>query len=171
MRLSDEGLHFIADEETFVGHVYVDFAGVSTIGYGHALRAGEKYTTLTESEALELLRLDVRTAEDAVNQCVRVPLTQTQFDALVSFTLNEGGGALASSTMLRLLNAGNFADAAEQFLVWDKYRDHGVVKVSPTLVARRRRERAVFLREPPAQPARTSTSATWPAAIIERERV
>jgi GH24 family phage-related lysozyme (muramidase) len=151
MRLSDDGLSALASDESFVGHVYRDFAGHRTIGYGHLMRHGDRYTTLTEAEARELLRLDVASVERAVTRLVRVPLTQGQFDALVSFTFNVGSGALAGSTLLRLLNSGDYDGAAEQFRAWVRYTDprDGQRKDSPTLIRRRSRERERFLRTPP----------------------
>jgi lysozyme len=66
-----------------------------------------------------LLARDVRTAEQAVQRLVKVPLTQGQFDALVDFCFNLGAGRLAASTLLKVLNGGRYEDAAEQLLRWD----------------------------------------------------
>ncbi len=92
--------------------------------------------TITQEQASALLLQDVASAVAAVNRLVTVPLTQNQFDALVDFTFNSGQGNLASSTLLRELNAGNTAGAAAQFLVW-VYA--GGVKL-PGLVKRRQAE-------------------------------
>jgi len=85
--------------------------------------------------------------EDAVNQYVKTSLTQNQFDALVSFTYNEGTGALKHSTLLKKLNEKDYAGAADQFLVWNKITDPktGEKVICETLVARRREERELFL--------------------------
>lgn len=155
MKLSDTGLRAIACEEGFVGHVYLCPAGVWTIGYGHALLPGETYPHgISEPEALELLRRDAQAAADTVNVRVCVPLTQGQFDALVSFTFNVGGYAFGKSTLLRLLNQGDYAGACAELPKWRK----GGGKVLPVLVARRAREVALFMRrddaaDTPAEPA------------------
>ncbi len=66
-----------------------------------------------------MLAVDVRSAEQAVTRLVKVPLSQGQFDALVDFCFNLGVGRLASSTLVKALNRGRYADAAEQLLRWD----------------------------------------------------
>lgn len=144
METSIDGLEFIAAEEGFVGHVYEDFAGKKTIGFGHLLKEGEVFTTITRDEGLEMLRDDVGVAESHVNTHVTVELTQAQFDALVSFTFNLGGGALAKSTLLRKLNAGDFDGASVEFLRWCKATINGSLQTSPTLLKRRTREMKMF---------------------------
>jgi lysozyme len=74
---------------------------------------------ITKEQATDLLRGDVADAVRAVNLYVRVPITQGQFDALVGFTYNLGGGTLRGSTLLRMLNSGDAAGAADQFARWD----------------------------------------------------
>lgn len=148
MKTSDNGINCIAHEESFVGHVYLDFAGVPTIGYGHALpktAASLSLPPISESEARALLRQDVHVAEARVERDVKVPMTQNEYDALVSFTFNCGGGALDESTILRLLNAEDRHGAAQAFLMWDKAEIHGKMQVSETLLARRTREMNLFL--------------------------
>ena len=113
---------------------------VWTIGYGHTHTAkqGQK---ITEAQAEALLRKDITWAEEAVNKSVVVPLTQNQFDALVSFVFNVGAGAFGSSTLLRLLNSKDYEGAANQFLRWNKQK--GVVLKG--LTKRREEERKLFL--------------------------
>jgi hypothetical protein len=96
--------------------------------------------TITKEEAEKLLRKDVARFEDAVNSLVKVSLNQGQFDALVSFAFNLGSGALAESTLLRLLNAGDYEGAAAQFDRWVKA---GAVTLEG-LVRRRNAEEALF---------------------------
>ena len=120
MHLSAQGLALLRQFEGFSPTVYHDTAGLPTIGYGHKLRLGESFAgELTEEQAEQLLEADVATAEDAVNRLVTVALTQGQFDALVDFTYNLGEARLAGSTLLRDLNAGKYAPAAGQLLLWD----------------------------------------------------
>lgn len=146
---SDAGVAFIANEEGFVDHVYKDFAGVPTIGYGHALQPGETFPDrITEAEGRRLLARDLAATERAVRDAVTAPLNQDQFDALVSLVFNIGPGHWKESTVLRCLNSGDYAGAAEAFEMWNKAHDPktGALAVSPTLRGRRRRERAVFER-------------------------
>jgi lysozyme len=119
---------------------YQDPVGVWTIGYGHTGADVQPGLTITQEQASDLLLQDVAGAVAAVNRLVTVPLTQNQFDALVDFTFNVGQGNLASSTLLRELNAGNTAGAAAQFLVWVYAK--GVEL--PGLVTRRQAEAALF---------------------------
>ena len=114
---------------------------VWTIGYGHThtTKQGQK---ITEAQAEALLRRDITWAEKAVNKSVVVPLTQNQFDALVSFVFNVGEGAFATSTLLRLLNSGDYEGAANQFLRWNRQKG----RVLNGLTKRREEERALFLK-------------------------
>ena len=97
---------------------YQDQRGVWTIGYGHTSGVSEGMTC-TADQASDWLLLDLRIAEHEVKAVVTVPLTQGEFDALVDFTFNLGVGNLRSSTMLRLLNVGDYAGAADEFQKWD----------------------------------------------------
>ena len=96
--------------------------------------------TCDRSQALAWLREDVAWAEAAVNRLVPVPLEQHQFDALVSFTFNLGQGALAQSTLLKLLNARRIAEVGPQFLRWN----NGPNGPMPGLTRRRARREAMF---------------------------
>ena len=120
MELSPAGLDLIETSEGFRAQVYTDVAGFPTIGYGHRLQPGESFPNgVTELEAQAILTADVSDAQQAVSRLVKVALTQGQFDALVDFTFNLGAGRLASSTLLRDLNLGQYDAAAQQLLVWD----------------------------------------------------
>jgi lysozyme len=146
MSLSAAGLAFIAAHEGFRASVYRDQAGYATIGYGHRLANGESYPNgVTEEEARRLLALDAAHAEAAVRAEVLLALTQVQFDALVSFAFNVGAGAFAGSTLLRKLNAGDVAGAADEFARWNKITVDGVLVAAPGLSRRRADERALFI--------------------------
>lgn len=125
MHFSSSGLELLKKSEGFRDRVYTDVAGFRTIGFGHRLAATEEYAQgITPAQADSILATDVAIAESAVQRLVRVPLTQGQFDALVDFVFNLGAGRLAASTLLRDLNAGNYAAAAWQLLTWDHAGNH-----------------------------------------------
>jgi lysozyme len=120
MQISPVGLDLLKRSEGFRSHVYLDVAGIPTIGYGHQLVHPECFPNgIQEAQGAEILVCDVRDAEQAVHCMVKVALTQGQFDALVDFCFNIGSGKLAASTLLKDLNAGQYAAAAEQLLRWD----------------------------------------------------
>lgn len=110
-----------------------------TIGYGHtaSVHPGE---TITHEQSVAFLEADVAFAEHSVAALVQVELTPNQFSALVSFEYNTGG--LAGSTLLRLVNAKDFAGAAAQFGFWV----HAGGQVLAGLVRRRAAEAALFQR-------------------------
>lgn len=148
MKTSPDGLRFIAQHEGVVLHAYKDQAGIDTIGIGHVVRPGESFPNgITHDQALALLANDLDIAEHGVNTRVTVDMTQNQFDALVSFTFNCGAGALAESSTLRLLNAGDIDGAGQALLLWDKRKDPhtGALVVDGGLLARRKAERDLFL--------------------------
>lgn len=132
----------LALTEAFEGvrlEAYQDSVGVWTIGHGHT-RGVRPGMTCTAEQALQWLIEDTQIAVDAVNDLVDVPLTQDEFDALVDFVFNLGAPALAHSTLLRLLNAGQYHAAAAQFELWD----HAGGKVVAGLLRRRRAEEQLF---------------------------
>lgn len=138
MELSAAGLALIKRSEGFRSKVYLDVAGIATIGYGHRLLHPKSFPDgIDEATADQILACDVDDAEGAVDRLVKVALTQGQYDALVDFVFNLGEGALEGSTLLDLLNAGLYSEAAEQFLRWDHARVKGVETVIAGLEARR----------------------------------
>jgi lysozyme len=107
--------------EGFRASVYDDGAGNPTIGYGHKLTPGESFPGgIDQGTANQLLQSDVSRAQAAVRAQVKVPLTDSQFGALVDWVFNLGPGNLHSSTMLQKLNAGDYAGAAAEMLRWNK---------------------------------------------------
>lgn len=120
MRLSSAGLELLKRSEGFRDRVYADVAGFRTIGFGHRLLSGEEFPNGIDLEQGEaILGRDIAIAEGAVERLVKVSLSPGQFDALVDFVFNLGAGRLASSTLLKYLNAGKYAEAAWQLLAWD----------------------------------------------------
>ena len=117
--ITQNGLDLIKRFEGFSRTVYFCPAGYPTIGYGHVVKDGEDFSNgIMEGEAEELLRHDAVIAERAVLRLIDVPLTDGQFDALVSFTYNLGGGALQRSTLRRKINREEHGEVPEQFMRW-----------------------------------------------------
>lgn len=144
MKPSQACIDLIKSFEGYRAHAYQDSVGVWTIGYGttHGVQPGQ---TITEPEALHRLTGTVEAMADVLATAIHVPVTQNQFDACVCFAYNVGTGAFTRSTLLRNLNAGEYAAAAEQFLRWT----HAGTQVLPGLVRRRQAERALFLTPDP----------------------
>lgn len=122
---------------------YVCPAGVLTIGWGHTNDNGRKFKAgdvWTKGECDAEFRADMVRFEQAVRRRVKVELTQHQFDALVSFTYNCGEGNLAKSSLLRLINKGDFEGAARAFAPWNR----GGGRVLNGLTQRRAAEAKLF---------------------------
>jgi lysozyme len=137
MRISPNGLRFLMQAEDTILHIYKDAAGYPTIGTGHLIRKGEDYSRgLTTEQAQDLLQSDLVRFEDAVNRLVKVPLTQSQYDALVSFAFNVGVAAFKASTLLKKLNTGDYESIPGQLMRWTKAGG----KELSGLVARRQNE-------------------------------
>ena len=101
--------------------IYKDAAGYPTIGFGHLIKPGEKIQEpLLGNAAERLLQEDIAPKAAAVNQYVRVPLFQGQYDSLISWTYNLGEGALKSSTMLKKINAARHDEVPTQIKRWNK---------------------------------------------------
>jgi len=141
LTLSPEGAAFIARFEGFKQQSYICPAGKLTIGYGHVIRPGELFSSLTQAEALDLLQQDADREAAAVGRALTVELTTYQADALISLAFNCGGGAIRKSTFLKRLNAGLINDAANELLKWTKAGG----KTLRGLTNRRMAERALFL--------------------------
>ena len=122
---------------------YVCPAGKPTIGWGHTygVKLGR---TISEAEAEILLDHDYQQAEDDVLELVTVPLTENQLGALTSFVFNLGQGNFSKSTLLRKINASDFAGAAAEFDKWVYATVNGVKTKLSGLVVRRKLERSLF---------------------------
>ncbi len=140
MRTSQKGIDLIKSFEGLRLKSYDDGVGVQTIGYG-ATRGVTKGMAITQEQAERMLKNDIARFEPEIEKLVKVPLNQNQWDALMSFTYNLGSTNLASSTLLKLLNAGDYARAAEQFGRWNKAGG----QVFAGLTKRRAAEQALFL--------------------------
>ncbi|MBI4382892.1 MAG: lysozyme [Nitrospinae bacterium] len=139
-------MDFVKQREQFRRHKYGDEGDKPTIGYGHLLLPDEKFPNgITKEQALRFLAQDIKIAETALQRKVKVDLTQYQFDALTSLVFNIGTDNFEDSTLLRLLNRGEYNKAANEFLVWNKVTKKGIKVTSDGLVKRRKIERTLFL--------------------------
>lgn len=146
MKTSDAGVYALALHEGIVPAPYRDSVGVWTYGIGHTAAAGAPDPALMPKgmpadldEALarvfDVFRHDLPKYEAGVNAALKVPVTQAQFDALVSFHYNTG--AIGRATFVKKLNAGDFAGAAAGFMAWSKPKE---------IIERRKQEQALFAR-------------------------
>lgn len=145
MKTSNKGIELIKRHEGFRSRAYRCPAGVWTIGYGHT--AGVKPgDMITEARGEAFLRADLNTAERAV-LAHRLPLSQNQFDALVSFVFNVGTGNFTRSTLLRKAKSNvNDLSIAGEFRKWNKARNPktGKLEVLPGLTRRREDELKLY---------------------------
>lgn len=135
MNTSDQGLQLIMEREGTRNAAYLDSKGIPTIGVGHTGPEVHLGLTWTDEQVMDALRRDMAWVEGSINSKVQAQLEQYEFDALASFIFNVGEGQFASSTLLRLLNAGDHEGAAAQFDNWH---------IPPEITSRRNAEKAQF---------------------------
>jgi len=144
MKTSDAGLFALALHEGIVPAPYRDSVGVWTYGIGHTLGAGYPDPAKMQRgmpsnldaalrDVFDLFRRDVAKYEAAVNRAVKVPITQAQFDALVSFHYNTG--AIGRASFVKRLNAGDEVGAAAGMMAWSK---------PASIIDRRKAEQKLF---------------------------
>ncbi len=122
LSLSASALVGIALHEGYRGEAYIPVKGdVPTIGFGttDGVKPGDRIEPV---QALVRKLADVQRFEGALKQCVRVPLHQYEYDAFLSLAFNIGPGAFCGSTLVRRLNAGDYAGACAEILRWDRFR-------------------------------------------------
>ncbi|WP_266156493.1 lysozyme [Dyella silvatica] len=141
MTVSATGIALIKRFEGFRAQAYRDSVGIWTIGYGHTGPDVTPGLSIDMAQATALLQADLAQATTAIASLVKVPLQQSQFDALTSFTFNLGAKALAGSTLLRKLNASDYLGAAAEFERWSQAGG----QVLAGLLRRRIAERTLFL--------------------------
>lgn len=142
LAVSAAGIAALQQHEGVVHRVYLDPVKIPTVCAGHTGTVSRKDVgkVFTPEQCADLLRQDLRTAEAAVKRGVKVPVTQGQYDALVSLTFNVGGANFQQSTLLRKLNAGDCRGSAAEFNRWVYARGQKL----PGLAARRADERKIF---------------------------
>lgn len=140
LQLSPTGAAFIKAQEGFQASAYADGKGQS-IGYGHQIQPGENIVSpITPAEADALFASDAAAAARTVSNALQVQTTQNQFDALTDLAYNIGSAAFLNSTLLQLLNQGDYAGAAQQFSGWV----HSAGQVNQGLQARRAADLNLF---------------------------
>lgn len=144
MHISDEGLELIKHFEGCELEAYKCAAGVWTIGYGHTkdIQEGDKWSQ--DKADFMLWRELEEEYEQHVHDFVHVPLNQSQFDALVSWTYNLGPANLKASTMLKKLNNGKYEEVPVQMARWNKATVNGKRTVLEGLTRRRKAEGQLF---------------------------
>ena len=175
MKMTDQGYRLIMEFEGFRAQAYRDAVGVWTVGYGHTAMAGKPAVTagltITRAEADVILRRDVEMFADAVAALVKVPLTDNQFSALVSFAFNVGPGNFAKSSVLAVVNRKDFDAVPRRLALWVKAGG----RTLPGLIRRRAAEAQMFLdhdnKAVPAKPSRTFWSDLIAIATIIFKRL
>jgi len=160
LKTSQNGLDFVAKWEGCILTPYMDILKYWTIGIGKLILPTDSFSTITNAqvkdllsskdknhpvakikipkqEALDLLAKEAKKCEDAIKQYITVPLNQNQFDALVSWSFNCGTGVLKTSTLTKVLNAGDYNQVPDRLLDWTKGSVNGVKQVVPGLKNRR----------------------------------
>jgi lysozyme len=149
MKISENGLKIIKNYEGYRAMPYLDSVGIPTIGFGTTHYENGVAVTLNDraidhDRASEIMEHEVnKIYGHAVNTYVQTQLTQNEFDALVSFTYNEGPQALRTSHLLRYVNLKLMREAGNEFRRWDKAGG----RVLKGLKKRRNEERLLFLGE------------------------
>ena len=139
MKTGSKGIDLIKHFEGCELEAYKCPAGVWTIGYGH-IKGVKEGMTITEQQAEEMLKSELNEYEGYINNLVTTELNQNQFDAMVSWVYNLGGGNLKASTLLKVLNAGDYAGVPAQMMRWNKAGG----KVLEGLTRRRQAEADLF---------------------------
>jgi len=153
-QISDAGLDFIKQAEGSDNTVYKDQAGLDTIGVGHLITKQEKADgtfssgVITDDEMNTILLNDLASTQKSVRGCVKQPVTQEQYDSMVSLAFNIGNSGFCNSTLVKKINAGEYQEVPNQMLRWNKIRVNGGAVVSDGLTNRRRAEANIFAKAP-----------------------
>lgn len=156
LAVSQTGLDMITKFEGFENRIYLDAAGLATIGVGHLIteadRASGRFASgfITDSEIEELLREDLANVETAVRGCVNQPLTNNQYDALVSMAFNIGNTGFCNSTLVKRINEGNYQEVPNEMQRWNKANIGGTLQPLQGLTNRRVTEAKLFAKNPAA---------------------
>ena len=143
-KVTEDCINLIKKFEGCVLHPYKDSVGINTIGYGHKILPGERFTTITQNFADELLMNDIKKHEKDLIKLIKVPVNDNEYGALVDFTFNLGAHRLEKSTLLTELNDGDYIEAAYNFMKW-VYAGNPPQKL-PGLMLRRAADLTLFLK-------------------------
>ena len=151
MRTSKAGLDLITHFEGIKLRPYKCPAGLWTVGIGTLIGDGKTLPKewdrlFTVEECYTLLRQELRSKEKAVDRLITYPLTQFEYDSIVSFAYNLGSGCLQRSTLRQKLNRGDKEGAIKELLKYNKARVNGVLQVLKGLDRRRKAEALLFRR-------------------------
>lgn len=153
-QIDQAGLDHIKQSEGVRNTVYKDQAGLDTIGVGHLITKEEKASgrfasgRISDEEVDALLLEDLDRTQRGVRNCVKQPVTQEQYDAMVSMAFNIGVGGFCNSTLVKKINAGEYKEVPNQMMRWNKITVGGVVTESAGLTSRRRAEANLFAKAP-----------------------
>jgi lysozyme len=162
MNISQKGIDLIKSFEGCHLKAYKDPIGILTIGVGHTGNVKEGQV-ITQAQADDILRKDLKRFVEGVEELVKVTISQSQFDALVSFAFNVGLGNLEKSTLLKLVNKRDFSGASLEFLKWDKADG----KVLKGLTKRREAERKLFTTHVASKPVAVTKSAYKGNSLVD----
>lgn len=153
MKISQQGIRTLMESESSESEVYIDQAGLPTIGVGHCMTQSEvasgkielsdasiidlRNNRISQKNIKRLLEDDLISREESVNRLVKVPLEQSQFDALVHFVFNVGAGGFKNSTLLKKLNSGDYSAVPDEIRKWNIVTVGGKKQVSNGLANRR----------------------------------
>lgn len=137
---SKDGVDFIKNFEHLYLKKYNNYVGLPIIGYGHNI-TNENITNITKDDADKLLLHDLNVIEKIIYNVVKVKLAQYQFDSLISWTYSVGIKILCKSTLLKMLNIGDYNDVPDQMKGWNQING----RVSKDLVIRRNAEANLFI--------------------------
>lgn len=165
MKTSQRGIDLIKQFEGFSAEPYLCPGDVWTQGYGTTLGVDRNGSPITREKAEQWLRRDLRVFENDINSMVKVPLTQNQFDALVCFVYNVGPGAFTKSTLLKLLNRGEYDKVPYELARWNKAGG----KTLAGLTRRRVAEAALWSED--ALPSRVAHVERDVPSIINKENI
>jgi lysozyme len=128
---------------------YLDEGEKWTVGWGHLMAStDDKTASITQAEADALFDYELCHFADGISKLIFMPMTQYQYDAVVAFSYNCGLGALATSSLRKCIEDGNFTKAATWFSPWNQIEKPPSSKhfvVSDGLTKRRAAERAIFV--------------------------
>lgn len=148
--ISIAAVNIIKEFEGFKSHAYIDTDGTPVIGYGLSQIKGESVQIgdrISPDEANVALHSQLQVIQQELDKAIKVDLSDEQLGAIASLSFNAGVNHIADSTLVKKINAGNYADAANEFLRWDKANVRGRLVQLPGLTRRRRAERELFLQD------------------------